>query len=173
MRPAQVVRHPQPSPTAIVEQENSHGTRHRQIVQPREGLRLHHPRRRRPRRLRPLLGDPGRRLPLVGRKPKGQLHRHPRQQGPPGHRRHPPLNSSVYPGTLDEPRRGTPAGTVAAATTRLELRLRLSRRSRLSGLRTTHRQDAGLLDLRPGRRCGRVPGGDRGAARPDQPGVAV
>ena len=39
-------------------------------------------------------------------------------------------------------------------------------------LRATHRQDAGLLDSRPEKRCGRVPCGDRAAARPDQPGVA-
>ena len=44
--------------------EDQHGYRNREVVQRREGLRLHHPRRRRQGPLRAPLGDQQRRLPL-------------------------------------------------------------------------------------------------------------
>src|ERR1700744_4827788 len=44
---------------------DSHGNRNRQVVQRREGLRLHHPRGGQPRPVRPPLEHPGRRLSVT------------------------------------------------------------------------------------------------------------
>ncbi|CAA9419201.1 MAG: Cold shock protein of CSP family, partial [uncultured Nocardioides sp.] len=60
------------------------GSRHREVVQRREGFRLHRPGGRRRRRLRALLGHPVAGLQVPGREPEGRVRRHPGPQGPAG-----------------------------------------------------------------------------------------
>ncbi|CAA9374106.1 MAG: Cold shock protein of CSP family, partial [uncultured Nocardioides sp.] len=64
------------------------GFRHRQVVQRREGLRLHRTGWRRRGRLRPLLRDPVQRLQVARREPEGRVRPRPGPQGPAGGERH-------------------------------------------------------------------------------------
>jgi len=81
-------------PGERVDTGRRHVSRHRQVVQRRERLRLHHPGRRRPRRVRPLLGDHRHRLPVPRGEPEGHLHRQPGRQGTAGIGRHRRLTKS-------------------------------------------------------------------------------
>src|SRR4051812_45902129 len=54
------------------------------MVQLGEGLRVHHPGRRRERRLRPLLGNLDERLPQPGREPAGRVRDHAGPEGTAG-----------------------------------------------------------------------------------------
>src|SRR5207253_7484334 len=66
---------------------SSHGYRHRQVVQQREGLRLHHARRRDEGRLRPPLADRWRGLQVSERRPEGRVRGSRRREGPRGDER--------------------------------------------------------------------------------------
>src|SRR5512133_2216944 len=65
----------------------SNGYRYREVVQRREGLRLHHAGRRGRRRVLPPHRHPGRRVPHPRRGPEGGVRRDEGPEGPPGRER--------------------------------------------------------------------------------------
>lgn len=70
--------------TSRTRKQRSHGYRHRQVVQRREGFRLHRCRRRQRRPLRSLLRHPDGRLPLAGGEPARRVRRRDQPEGAPG-----------------------------------------------------------------------------------------